>query len=176
MFPIVPRIKVYDPDPEINERIRRAVRYGQTRWAEIWLSVAAVMFGLALVTPEPTFDIPPYAVIRHIVHEEVAGSFCLVCGAIRIVALIINGRRGRETSLVRTIGCMGGFAFWLAMTVGFALTMPPVSLGFIASLVFALAELHSSSHAASDMAAEDTFGFRKRRRKNGAQHAGRPAS
>jgi hypothetical protein len=28
---------VYDPDPANNERIRRAVRYGQTRWAEISL-------------------------------------------------------------------------------------------------------------------------------------------
>ncbi|ABY28777.1 hypothetical protein Mext_0355 [Methylorubrum extorquens PA1] len=31
------RMLVYDPDPANNERIRRAVRYGQTRWAEIWL-------------------------------------------------------------------------------------------------------------------------------------------
>lgn len=176
MWPLATGIKIYDPDPEINDRIRRAVRYGQTRWAEIWLSVVAVMFGGALLSPEHTFEIQPYAVIRLIVSEEMAGAFCLVCGSIRLVALVINGRRGRETSLVRTIGCIGGFAFWLAMTVGFALAMPPVSLGFIASLVFSLAELHSSSHAASDMAAEDTFGLRKRRRKIGAQPAGRPSA
>ncbi|WP_281406195.1 hypothetical protein [Methylorubrum extorquens] len=29
------RMLVYDPDPAINALIRRAVRYGQTRWAEI---------------------------------------------------------------------------------------------------------------------------------------------
>lgn len=159
--------RVYDPDPDINARIARAVRYGQTRWAEIWLSVVAVLFGAALVSPEQTFDIPPYEVIKHFVSEDFAGGLCLFFGTVRIVALIINGRRGRETSLVRTVGCMGGFAFWSAMTLGFALAMPPISLGFIASLVFSISELHSSSHAASDMAAEDTFGFRKRRRKLG---------
>lgn len=176
MFPLVPRIKVYDPDPEINERIRRAVRYGQTRWAEIWMSVTAVLFGVALLAPENTFETPQYAVIRMIVPEEMAGAFCLFFGGVRIVALIVNGRRGRETSLIRMLGCVGGFFFWSAMALGFALVMPPISLGFIASFVFSLSELHASSHAASDMAAEDTFGFRSRRRRNGASHAGRNPS
>ncbi|CAO4145564.1 hypothetical protein [Methylorubrum extorquens] len=45
---------IYDPDPAINERIQRAVRYGQTRWAEIWLSlIAGVSFQAPLAGAIP---------------------------------------------------------------------------------------------------------------------------
>lgn len=157
-------MKVYDPDPAINERIRRAVRYGQTRWAEVWLSLAAVGFGLILLYPEPTFAMPNFRIIALFVTEREGGAASLAFGLIRLGALWVNGRRGRETSLIRTLGCIGGFFFWGAIALGFLLAMPPLSTGVAIYAVFAAAELHSSGKAASDMAAEDTFGFRKRRR------------
>lgn len=157
----------YDPDPNINERIRRAVRYGQTRWAEVWLSLIMVTFGLVLLWPEPTFVGPQWRVIATFVNEREAGAIAVAAGACRLLALWINGRRGRETSLVRTIGCLAGFAFWLALAVGFAAAYPPPSTGIAVYGVLALAELHSSGRAASDMAAEDTFGLRERRRGRG---------
>ncbi|ACL58428.1 hypothetical protein [Methylobacterium nodulans] len=157
----------YDPDPVINERIRRAVRYGQTRWAEVWLSLIMVTLGGVLLLPEPTFVGPEWRVIASCVTERTAGTISVAVGGARILALWINGRRGRETSLIRTIGCMSGFAFWLATAAGFAAAYPPLSTGIAVYGVLALAELHSSGRAASDMAAEDTFGLRKRRRAGG---------
>ncbi|GJD66979.1 hypothetical protein [Methylobacterium frigidaeris] len=154
----------YDPDPIINERIRRAVRYGQTRWAEVWNSVTMVAVGVVLLYPEPTFVGPQWRVIASLVTEATAGSIALVVGAARLIALIINGRRGRETSFVRTLGCVGGFFFWLACSIGFVLAIPPLNLGVVLFTIYAISELHSSGRAASDMAAEDTFGLRKRRR------------
>lgn len=154
----------YDPDPAINERIRRAVRYGQTRFAEVWLSLIMVTFGLVMIYPEPMFVGPQWRVIASFVSEPTAGTISVGVGASRLLALLINGRRGRETSFVRTLGCIGGFFFWLSLFVGFALALPPLNGGIALFSVFALAELHSSGRAASDMAAEDTFGFRRRRR------------
>lgn len=165
--PIVCRMlymKQYDPDPAIDARIRRAVRYGQTRWAEIWFSVIMWVVGLTCLMPWPTFVGPQYRIITSYVSEPTAGLIALAVGTARITALYINGRRGRETSFIRTIGCLLGFIFWLAMAAGFALAFPPLSLSAGIYTVFAVAELHSSGRAAGDMAAEDTFGFRKRRR------------
>lgn len=170
------RMLVYDPDPAINERIRRAVRYGQTRWAEIWLSLIAVSVGLVLVGPTDTFSAPSFRVIASVISETTAGSLCLVFGSIRLAALWVNGRRGRETSLIRTIGCMGGFFFWIAIAAGFALAAPPVTTGVAVYTILAFAELHASGRAASDMAAEDTFGFRARGRKSGGGTGSTPAA
>jgi hypothetical protein len=157
-------MKQYDPDPVIDARIRRAVRYGQTRWAEIWFSVIMCVVGITCLLPWQTFVGPQYRIITTFVNEGQAGAIALACGAARIAALWINGRRGRETSLIRTFGCLGGFIFWAAMAFGFAMAFPPLSLSAGVYIVFAIAELHSSGRAAGDMAAEDTFGFRKRRR------------
>lgn len=153
--------------------IARHIRYGQTRWAEVWCSCAMLAFGVLLLVPIPTFSVPGYRIIAHYVTETEAGSIALTVGAARVLALIINGRRGRETSLVRTLGCMGGFAFWLALAIGFAWSAPPLpALALAVCPVLAVAELHSSGRAASDMAAEDTFGLRRRFTK-GSQN-GRP--
>lgn len=165
--PIVCRMlamRQYDPDPVIDARIRRAVRYGQTRWAEIWLSMIAVGVGLVLVGPTETFSNNSFRVIASVVSERTAGGLCLFFGLMRLGALWVNGRRGRETSLIRTFGCLGGFVFWLAIALGFLLTAPPITTGVAVYTILAIAELHASGRAAGDMAAEDTFGIRKRRR------------
>lgn len=170
------RMLVYDPDPAINERIRRAVRYGQTRWAEIWLSLIAVAVGLVLIGPTETFSTSSFRVIASVISETTAGGLCLVFGSIRLAALWVNGRRGRETSIIRMFGCLGGFFFWLAIAIGFGLTAPPLTTGVAVYTILAFAELHASGRAASDMAAEDTFGFRARRRKSGGGTGSTPAA
>ena len=159
---------VYDPDPAINERIRRAVRYGQTRWAEIWNSLIAVGVGLILLGPTETFSAPSYRVISSVIEEKTAGGLCVFFGLVRLAALWINGRRGRETSIIRTFGCLGGFFFWLSVAAGMLLAMPPLSTGVAVYGILALSELHASGRAAGDMAAEDSFGIRRRRRKRDA--------
>ncbi|KQP34709.1 hypothetical protein ASF27_01760 [Methylobacterium sp. Leaf102] len=82
----------------------------------------------------------------------------------------MNGRRGRETSIIRTIGCIGGFLFWLAIAFGMVLAVPPLSTGIAVYTVLAMAELHASGRAAGDMAAEDSLGIRRRRRRDARSH------
>lgn len=162
----------YDSDPVINERIRRAVRYGQTRWAEIWMSALAVAFGIPLALPDKLFVYRVFSIVAEVWNEQFLGWVCIIFGVIRLIALWVNGRRGRETSAIRTFGCIGGFFFWAHLSVAFWLTAPPIPTYALLTVVFALAELHASSHAASDMAAEDTFGFRRRERARRASIAG----
>ena len=127
----------------------------------------AVAVGLVLVAPTNTFGNESFRVIASVISEWKAGALCLFFGSVRLLALRINGRRGRETSLIRTLGCLGGLVFWLAIALGFLLTAPPITTGVAVYTILALAELHASGRAASDMAAEDTFGFRACRRQNG---------
>ena len=157
-------MKLYDPDPAINERIRRAVRYGQTRWSEVWLSTIAVGFGIPLALPDRLFVYPIFAVVARHWNEYALGWCCITFGMIRLVALYVNGRKGRQTSAIRTAGCIGGSFVWSYLAVCFYLTSPPIPTYAFLAAIFAAAELHSSGHAASDMAAEDTFGIRKRER------------
>lgn len=169
-------MKRYTGDPAIDALIARHIRYGQTRWAEVWCSIIMLAFGVFLLTPVPTFSAPGYSVISRFVYEGTAGGIALAVGAARVAALIINGRKGRQTSLVRTLGCMGGFVFWLALAIGFAWSAPPLpALALAVCPVLAVAELHSSSRAASDMAAEDTFGLRRRLTK-GSQNGRTPGA
>ncbi|OAS18964.1 hypothetical protein A5481_25340 [Methylobacterium platani] len=130
-----------------------------------------VTFGAVLLYPEPTFVGPAWRVIAALVTEQQAGVISITFGVVRLTALWVNGRRGRETSLLRTVGCVAGFFFWAALSIGFAAAFPPLSTGIAVYGVLAIAELHSSGRAASDMAAEDTFGLRKRRRINLAAEA-----
>ena len=124
--------------------------------------------GLVLVAPTNTFGNESFRVIASVITEWKAGALCLFFGSVHLIALWVNGRRGRETSLIRTFGCLGGFVFWLAITLGFLLTASPITTGVAVYTILALAELQVSGRAASDMAAEDAFGFRARRRQNGA--------
>ena len=69
----------------------------------------------------------------------------------------------RREILVRVAGCAGGFLFYTALAVGFALSAPPFPTGLIYG-VLAAAELHASSRSARDAVAYDSLGVRRRRR------------
>ncbi|XYD10137.1 hypothetical protein R1A27_06390 [Methylobacterium sp. NMS12] len=103
------------------------------------------VLGLTCLMPCPTFVEPQYRIITHYVSETTAGLIALAFGTSRIVALYINGRPGRETSFVRTLGCLAGYVSWLAMALGFALAFPPLSLSAGIYTVFAIAELPRSA-------------------------------
>lgn len=155
-------MKRFTGDLAMDAIIAREIRFGQTRWAEVWCSFIMLGVGLVLLAPIETFSSPGYRVVSQFVTEVQAGSLATVVGLARLTALYINGRRGRPTSSVRMVGCMMGFAFWTAMTIGFALAIPPLPLAIGVYPVLAFAELHSSRRAAGDMAAENVFGLRKR--------------
>lgn len=139
-----------------------ALRYGQTRWTEVWLACVMTLFGAVLLASDETFSLPSYRVLRAYVGEDFAGATAVIVGVSRLAALWYNGRR-RRSPIVRVLGCAGGFLFYTALTVGFVLSAPPLSTGLIYG-VLAAAELHSSSRSARDAVAYDSLGVRRRRR------------
>jgi peptidoglycan/LPS O-acetylase OafA/YrhL len=149
-------------DPALDALLERELRYGQTRWTEIWLACVMTAFGAVLLGAGETFSLPPYRVIRLYVAEDVAGAGALAIGAARLAALWYNGRR-RRSPLVRVAGCAAGFLFYAAMAIGFLLAGPPLPVGLVFG-VLAVAELHGSSRSARDAVAYDSLGVRRRRR------------
>lgn len=149
-------------DPALDALIGREMRYGQTRWTEVWLAGVMTAFGAVLLSAGETFSLPHYRVIRLYLAEDVAGGLAMAVGAARLVALWYNGRR-RRSPLVRVVGCAGGFLFYLGLAIGFALAGPPLPTGLVYA-VLALAELHASGRSARDAVAYDSLGVRRRRR------------
>ena len=145
-----------------DDDVARALRYGQTRWTEVWLACVMALYGAVLLSAGDTFSLASYRVIRAFVREDVAGGLAVAVGAARLLALWYNGRR-RRSPLVRVLGCAAGFLFYVALTVGFALSGPPYPTGLIYG-VLAVAELHASSRSARDAVAYDSLGVRRRRR------------
>lgn len=148
--------------PGLRSHIERELRYGQTRWAEVWLACIMTVYGAVLLGEEGAFAQPSYRIIRDLVSEETAGLIAILVGTARLVALWYNGSR-RRSPIVRLLGCSGGFLFYAGLTAGFALAAPPVSTGMIYA-VLAAAELHSSSRSARDVCVLDSLGSRSRRR------------
>lgn len=153
---------LFAADPSICELVQREMRYGHTRWAEIWLACVMTVYGGVLLVSGETFSLPSYRVIRAFVSEDVAGLVAFLAGAARLLALWYNGRL-RRSPLIRVAGSAGGFLFYTALTAGFILSAPPLSTGLIYG-VLAIAELHSSGRSARDAVAYDSLGVRKRRR------------
>lgn len=149
-------------DPVLVAQIEAELRYGQTRWAEVWLACIMTAYGAILLAAGETFSAPSYAVIRSFVSEENAGLLAVATGAARLASLWYNGSRKRSP-LVRLLGCSAGFLFYTALTAGFLLAGLPLSTGLVYG-VLAVAELHSSSRSARDVSVLDSLGLRQRRR------------
>lgn len=153
-------------DPAVDAIITREIRYGESRWSEIWASMIMTLFGCVLLADGDTFAISKsFGVIREFVDEDAAGVIALAVGAVRLVALYVNGNHYRSP-LVRVAGCAGGFLFWSAIAAGFFLTAPPYTTGLAVYPILALAELHSSGRAARDAFVLDSLGTRQRGRKS----------
>lgn len=149
--------------PALAQFLGRELRYGQTRWAEVWLACIMTVFGIGLLLPGETFGMPSYRVIRDVVSEDVAGWIAVLVGIMRLAALWYNGSR-RRSPIVRLAGCTVGFLFYVALAIGFVTAMPHVNPLGLMFFVFATAELHSSSRSARDTSVLDSFGIRSRRR------------
>lgn len=158
------------PETGLENALTRELRYGQTRWTEVWLACAMTLFGGVLLAEGQTFSLPSYRVIRAFIDEDTAGLAAVAVGAGRLVALWYNGRR-RRSPLVRVAGCALGFLFYTALTVGFLLSAPPLTTGLVFG-VLAAAELHASSRSARDAVAYDSLGLRRRRRTGRGGHGG----
>ncbi len=157
------RIDAILADPAIRYHIDAQIRYGQTRALEFVLATVMVAFGVVLLLPGSTFSSHAYSVVALFVSEWTAGWLGLSVGIIRFAALTRNGR-GQRTPVPRAIGCLAGCAFWTALTIGFAATIPPLSTGLAVYPVLALAELYSAKRAAGDLFVLDSLGLQARER------------
>ncbi|WP_375458403.1 hypothetical protein [uncultured Enterovirga sp.] len=149
-------------NPAAGRLIERPFPYGPTRWTELWLACVMALFGACLLAGGDTFALPSYRVIKAFASEDATGAAAAVVAAARLAALWHDGRI-RAAPLVRVAGCAGGFLFYTALAVGFALAAPPFPTGLIYGAL-AAAELHASSRAARDAVLSDSLGVRRRRR------------
>ncbi|MDB5590642.1 hypothetical protein [Enterovirga sp.] len=149
-------------DPAITAHIERELRYGQTRWTEVWLACVMALFGAGLLADGDTFSAPAFRVVRFFVGEDAAGAAGVAVGAARLGALWRHGGR-RRSPLVRVAGCATGFLFYTGLALGFVLAFAAVPTGLICG-VLAAAELHASGRSARDAVACDSLGLRQRRR------------
>ena len=131
-------------------------RYGQTRWAEIWLASVMTAYGAALIGAAKTSHLATDPVVWTVVGEDAAGLVAVIVGCARLVALWYNGSRQRSP-LVRAAGCAAGFLLYAALAVGLLLSAPLLPTGLVYGIL-AVAELHASSHAARDAVAYDSLG------------------
>jgi len=158
-------------DPSLDAQIEREIRYGSTRWAEVWLAAIMVGVGLGLLEPTSVFGQPTWRLISARVSEDVAGWISLLTGLVRLTVLYLNGnhRFTRDRGpLIRCVACIGGGLFFGALALGFALVGSQEPSGVLKYIfaVLALAEVHASGRAAQDMFAADSLGLRARGRKN----------
>lgn len=155
--------KVYTGDPRMDAVIARELRYGATRWAEVWLSCLMVAIGYGLLDEGNTFDWPSWSYIARYVDEDTCGWISLIAGVVRLVALYVNGSR-RRSPIVRIAGAVGGYLFFGGLALGFWMTPGPTVLGSYIFAILSLAELHATGRAARDAFAYDAFGSRARAR------------
>ncbi|MGQ4272495.1 hypothetical protein [Terrihabitans sp. B22-R8] len=88
------------------------------RFAEWVLACILFSTGLMLLRPEETFAASPvYEGLARIATEEHWGLFCLVGGAIRLVALTINGA-WMPTYHFRSVAAFLSCFFWLQFSLG----------------------------------------------------------
>lgn len=152
---------------DIRQRVEREMRYAATRRVEIWMSIIMMLTGFAFLIPGETFSLPAYDFVERFVAEDYAGVLAVFVGGARLVALYYNGAR-RKTPLVRVVGAVGGFFFWVGIVIGIFVStvgVMPIGFGLAIFPVFALAEIHAASVAAADIVILDSFGQRAAGRK-----------
>lgn len=118
-------------------------------------ALAAILFnwGWILLLPKETFGREAYALMLAIMPESSWGVACLVIGAVRLVALVINGTfantaYSRYSPHVRAT--MAGLScfFWLQIVLSFALA--PVGTGMAVYPVLMVLDLYCVYRAAGD--------------------------
>lgn len=156
---------------DMRHRVEREMRYAATRKIEIGMSVIMMLTGIALLIPGETFSLPGHDFVEQFVAEDYAGLLAVVVGGARLTALYYNGTR-RKTPLVRVVGAVGGFFFWVGISIGIVIStvgVMPVGFGLAIFPVFAWAEIHAGSVAAADIVILDSFGQRAAGRERAGQ-------
>lgn len=119
------------------------------RWPEWTGSFSAIGAGLGLLHPYPAFEgskaLEPFAFLD----ERVWGSGLLFIGVLRIIGLIVNGRRKKVTPWVRLLSAFICFMVFLGFSIGL-LASGVMSTWPGAWPVLALTEFVNMQRAAQD--------------------------
>jgi hypothetical protein len=122
----------------------------RTRTVEWLLAALMVGWGIFLLMPWTTFDAPLYHWLALLAGERTWGSFSVAIGALRMVALYINGS-WRRTPLIRAFAAVMGLIWWIV--IGFLISFgvhgaPPADLLFFP--IFAYFEAYSCYRSGQD--------------------------
>lgn len=135
-------------------RVVRGIHAHLPARAAEW-ALGAILFnwGWILLLPGQTFGREAYDLMVAIAPEPIWGIACLVIGATRLIALVINGTfadtaYSRFSPHVRT--AMSGLScfFWLQIVLSFALAPPGTGLAVYPVLL--VLDLYSAYRAAGD--------------------------
>lgn len=92
----------------------RASQASQARLTEWMLASLMIAWGVAVALPGETLHLAGYRVLVTLAPEEVWAALSIAIGAMRMVALWINGR-WRRSPLLRAGGAAWGLGWWLGL-------------------------------------------------------------
>lgn len=124
-----------------------------SEWA---LGVILFLWGVQLLRPVYTFQGQSYAELQRLLPEDLWGLACILIGAARLLALIVNGSV-RHSPMVRAI--MAGFSalFWLQISIAFLMSSPNGTALAVYPVLFAL-DCYNVLRAASEAGARQAKG------------------
>lgn len=141
-------------------------RTTQTRIVEVYLALCMIGIGLLFAMPGDAMGYAQYGLLRKWVavfpgSEDRFGWLLMVAGAVRIGAIIVNGRC-RPTPAIRIAGCAIGALLWITLTLSMSENWPLPA--FTAFPFFAIGfETYCSMLASGDAWRMDTFGFKRKK-------------
>ncbi|MFG1465281.1 hypothetical protein V5F77_20565 [Xanthobacter sp. DSM 24535] len=130
--------------------IRHHFRARATEWM---LSGVMLLWGALLLRPGQAFSQPAYSELARIASEEWWGWICLITGAVRLVALIINGAMRPSPHLRAGLAFLSSY-FWFELSLGFLLAGGYGTALAVYPLAFVF-DLFNAAMAAGDAGASD---------------------
>lgn len=119
-----------------------------------WTCAAMILaWGIVLLLPGETFTSPAYEFLADLGTEAAWGSTLIVIGALRVVALIVNGHWQEGSPVMRAVAAALGVIVWSLFLAGFvdlSIARSAVSPGAGVYLVLLGADLFSCARAGAD--------------------------
>lgn len=87
-----------------------------------WVAAAqSMVWGFVLLGPSDTFSSSPaFALFRQYISEDVFGWLMMTVGIVRMISLVINGRRKKTTSWMRFAAAFVGCGIFMFISLAFA--------------------------------------------------------
>lgn len=135
-------------------KVLRGIQSHLPARASEW-ALGAILFnwGWILLLPRETFSREAYALMLAVMPENAWGAGCLLLGAVRLLALVVNGTfastaYSRFSPHVRTGMSVLSCFFWLQIVLSFALA--PAGTGMAVYPVLLVLDLYCAYRASRD--------------------------